>query len=369
MANNSSFFDQTAAAEKSVMSTDSYVDGILAGDRSVLSRAITLVESRKEADQEKARAILNACMPHTGNSLRVGITGIPGVGKSTFIEALGSRLLGGEGGGNPSAPAKIEEGNRDNDAERAPIEQHTLAVLAVDPSSERSQGSILGDKTRMAQLAQHAQAYIRPSPTGGTPGGVARRTREAILLCEAAGFDLIFVETVGVGQAETTVRSMVDVFLLLALAGAGDELQGVKRGVMEMADIIAITKSDEADRQSVEQAAADYERALRLLPSGPSAWDRPVLSCSAVTGDGMDELWHAVTGYHRQTTTSGYFEEQRRQQARRWMQQTIEDRLMQHFYRDPEVRERMAALEEQVVSGHTSAVAAAEELLAEYFNS
>ncbi len=319
-----------------------YVSGIRAGDRAALSRAITLVESTRAAHQEAARAIVDACLPEAGNSLRVGITGVPGAGKSTFIEALGTRL--------------VEDGRR-------------IAILTVDPTSERSGGSILGDKTRMDHLANSPNVFIRPSPTGGSPGGVARKTRESILLCEAAGFDLIFVETVGVGQAETTVHSMVDVFLLLALAGAGDDLQAVKRGVVEMADIIAISKADGTNKDAAQRAKSDYEKALRLFPASPTGWTAPVLTCSALTGEGIGAVWEKVQAYEQIAKDSNYFEENRRRQARHWMLQTMDRRLQDHFYQHEEVQKCLPELERQVVAGEISATAAAEQLLERYFDS
>ena len=322
-------------------SISAFAEGVRSGDRAILSQAITLIESSRPADEEKARAILERCMSATGTALRIGITGVPGVGKSTFIDALGARLV------------------RDG---------HRLAVLAVDPSSERSGGSILGDKTRMEALAAEPGAYIRPSPTGGSLGGVARRTRESILLCEAAGFDLVFVETVGVGQAETTVHSMTDIFLLLALAGAGDELQGVKRGVVEMADIVAVTKADGANREAAARAQDDYRQALRLFPSAHWGWATPALTCSAATGEGLDQVWEKIQAYETLARRCGFFDDKRRQQARHWMMQTIEHRLHTHFYQHKDVKERMPALEQQVISGKMTAASAAEELLALYYD-
>jgi LAO/AO transport system kinase len=261
------------------------------------------------------------------------------VGKSTFIEALGQPLL--------------DRG-------------HRLAVLAVDPSSERSQGSILGDKTRMGSLAASDDVYIRPSPTSGSLGGVARTTRESIFLCEAAGYDIILVETVGVGQAEVKVHSMVDFFLLLALAGAGDELQGMKRGIVEMADAIAINKADGDNRAAAEEARAEYERALHLLGETESGWRPPVHTCSAETGDGILEVWESIQAYRSHTAENGFFDTQRRRQARHWMYQTIEDTLREDFFSTPAVQAARDNLEEQVVAGRMSSFAAAQELLSVY---
>ncbi len=314
-------------------------DRLQSGDRAALSRAITLVESTREDHRNQVHAILQHCLPHTGASIRVGITGVPGVGKSTFIEALGTRLTA--------------QGRR-------------LAVLAVDPTSERSKGSILGDKTRMGRLAADENAFIRPSPTAGTLGGVGRTTREAILLCEAAGYDTIFVETVGVGQAEITVHSMVDFFLLLALAGAGDEVQGIKGGIVEMADAVAITKADGENRDPAEAARAEYERALRLFPPTESGWEPPVFTCSALTGEGLDTAWQTVSTYASKARTSGSFAKKRRRQALHWMHQTIKHRLHEDFFADEGVRQALGPVEADVLSGTRSAAAAAEELLSRY---
>ncbi len=318
------------------LTTDDYVAGLRAGDRVLLSRAITLVESTRPQDQQQARAVVARCLPHAGGAMRVGVTGVPGVGKSTFIEALGAHLTG--------------QGRR-------------VAVLAIDPTSERSGGSILGDKTRMAGLAANEHAFVRPSPTGGTLGGVARQTRAAITLCEAAGYDVVLVETVGVGQAETAVRAMVDFFLLLALAGAGDELQGIKRGVMEMADALVITKADGPNRDAARTAQASYSSALKLFPAHPSGWTPPVLTCSALEDVGIDRVWETVERYRRRTQATGYFDCQRKEQAARWMHQAIEHRLRQDFYAHPHVQAGQASLEETVRRGEISAAAAAEKLL------
>lgn len=322
-----------------VKTVEDYVTGIRNRDRVVLSRAITLLESTRPEHQKKARTILDRVLPETGTSIRVAVTGVPGVGKSTFIEALGPHL--------------IENG-------------HRLAVLTIDPSSERSKGSILGDKTRMGTLASHDDVYIRPSPTAGTLGGVARKTRETILLCEAAGHDVVLVETVGVGQSEVTVRSMVDFFLLLALAGAGDELQGIKRGIVEMADAIAINKADGENKAVAEEARDEYERALRLLGEPASGWQPPVLTCSAQTSEGIKAVWDVVDAYQSEMKTSGFFQAQRRRQARHWMYQTIEQRLRDDFFTHPEVQARRDQIEQAVLDGDLSSFAAAERLLDTY---
>jgi LAO/AO transport system kinase len=327
---------QSTSTRQQTRSAEEYVSGILDGDRVTLSQAITLLESTRPDHRETARTVVEECLPHSGDSIRVAVTGVPGVGKSTFIETLGQRLV---------------------------AEGHRLAVLTVDPSSERSKGSILGDKTRMGTLAADENAFIRPSPTAGTLGGVAPKTREAILLCEAAGYDTVFVETVGVGQSEITVRSMVDFFLLLALAGAGDELQGIKRGIIEVADAIAITKADGENREPAETARAEYEKALQLLSDTESGWTPPVLTCSAQTGMGIVEVWDAVERYRAYTKETGFFEEQRRKQARHWMYQTIEQRLQDAFFSDPDVEAAQENVEEAVLEGRLSSLAAAERLL------
>ncbi len=318
---------------------EEYVSGIRNRDRVVLSQAITLLESTRTEHQRKARTILDRVLSDAGDSIRVAVTGVPGVGKSTFIESLGPQL--------------VEAG-------------HRLAVLTIDPSSERSKGSILGDKTRMGSLASHDDVYIRPSPTAGTLGGVARKTRETILLCEAAGHDVVLVETVGVGQSEVRVRSMVDFFLLLALAGAGDELQGIKRGIVEMADAIAINKADGENRAAAEDARADYEKALHLLGEPESGWQPPVLTCSGQTDEGVDSVWAVVEEYHSQMQASGFFRKQRRQQARHWMYQTIKQRLEADFFDHPDVQAQQEELEKKVIDGEISSFAAAETLLDAY---
>ena len=336
---NPNLNDRSTTRRQDNRSAEEYVTGILNGDRVTLSQAITLLESTRPDHRETARTVVEECLPHSGDSIRVAVTGVPGVGKSTFIETLGQRLV---------------------------AEGHRLAVLTVDPSSERSKGSILGDKTRMGRLASNENAFIRPSPTTGTLGGVAPKTREAILLCEAAGYETVFVETVGVGQSEIHVRSMVDVFLLLALAGAGDELQGIKRGIIEVADAIAITKADGENRERAETARAAYEKALQLLSDTESGWTPPVLTCSAQTGDGIDAVWDAVERYRAYTQDTGAFEEQRREQARHWMYETIKRRLRDDFFSDPDVEAARDEIETAVQNGTLSSVAAAEQLLSAY---
>ena len=318
-------------------SASEYTDGILAGNRVRLSQAITLVESTLPSDQALAQQVLDAVLPHAGRSVRVGITGVPGVGKSTFIEALGLHLV-------------REQGQR-------------LAVLAVDPSSQRSGGSILGDKTRMNELAAHPQAFIRPSPAGRSLGGVTRSTREALMLCEAAGHDVIFVETVGVGQSETAVHGMVDFFLLLMLAGAGDELQGIKKGIMEMADAVTITKADHGNELAARRARAEYQNALHLFPLAPSQWSPEVTISSALTGQGVPEVWQVVEQYVPQTQANGYFGQRRQEQNLHWLHETIRQTLETRFYARPEIQARLAAIEQAVRNGRKSAFGAAGELL------
>ena len=318
-------------------SVSEYTDGILAGNRVMLSRAITLVESTLPSDQALAQQVLDVVLPHAGRSVRVGITGVPGVGKSTFIEVLGLHLVREQG--------------------------HRLAVLAVDPSSQRGGGSILGDKTRMNLLAAHPQAYIRPSPAGRSLGGVTRSTREALMLCEAAGHDVIFVETVGVGQSETAVHGMVDFFLLLMLAGAGDELQGIKKGIMEMADAVTITKADGGNELAARRARAEYQNALHLYPLAPSQWSPVVTTSSAVTGQGVPEVWDVVQRYVQQTQESGYFQRRRQEQNLHWLHETIRETLATRFYQRPDVAQRLPDMQQQVMDGRKSAFGAAEELL------
>ena len=316
---------------------DQYVDRILAGDRVVLSRAITLAESTLPADQELAQEVLQRLMPHTGNSVRVGITGSPGVGKSTFIEAFGNIL--------------VQEHHK------------KLAVLAIDPSSQRTGGSILGDKTRMAALATNPNAYIRPSPAGKSLGGVARHTREAILLCEAAGFNLIIIETVGVGQSETAVHSMVDYFLLLLLAGAGDELQGIKKGIMEMADGLAITKADGANLLKAKQARAEYQQALHLYPVAGAGLAPKVQICSALENTGIAEIWETITAYVKHTQQSHYFTQKRQEQNLYWLHQAIRSGLEDRFFSQPQIHAQLAHLKQKVAAGEVSPFLAASQLL------
>lgn len=318
------------------LSAGDYVEGIVSGNRMILGRAITMVESLLPAHRELAQAIVERCLPYSGRSVRVGVTGVPGAGKSTFIEAIGSYLTG--------------LGNK-------------LAVLAIDPSSERSGGSILGDKTRMETLAGDPNAFIRPSPSAGSLGGVARKTRESILLCEAAGFNVVFVETVGVGQSETQVHSMVDCFLLLMLSGAGDELQGIKRGIMEMSDILAITKADGENIDKATAARIQYQSALNLFPPHESGWKPASLTCSAVNKAGLTEVWKNVLDYAALTKSNGYFDRKRREQTKYWMYEAVNEALRDRFYNNPQVQTRLPKLEREVLEGKISSFAAARELL------
>lgn len=313
--------------------------GIREGDIPTLSRAITLVESALPEHQEKAQELIAACLPFAGKSFRLGITGVPGAGKSTFIEALGKHII--QAGGK-------------------------LAVLAIDPSSERSKGSILGDKTRMEDLAGMEQAYIRPSPSGGTLGGVARKTRESIILCEAAGFDTIFIETVGVGQSETAVHGMVDFFLLLMLAGAGDELQGIKRGIMEMADGIAINKADGPNLSRARRAQAEFSNALHLFPPSPSGWSPRVMTCSSLYHSGIAEVWDMIGEYQRHCAPTSYLDLRRQEQEKYWMNETIREGIHALVLGDPDMKKELNHLEAQVAEGRLTAYMAAALILNKY---
>ncbi len=318
------------------LTLDDYVQGITSGNRMILGRAITLVESLLPEHHELAQQIIERCLPYSGNSIRIGITGVPGAGKSTFIEAIGGYITG-----------------LDN----------KLAVLAIDPSSERSRGSILGDKTRMETLANDPNAFIRPSPSAGSLGGVARKTRESIILCEAAGFNVILVETVGVGQSETQVHSMVDCFLLLMLSGAGDELQGIKRGIMEMSDILAITKADGENTNKAMVAKVQYQGALNLFPTPESKWKPVSLTCSSVEKTGLTEVWKNILDYVALTKNNGYFEQKRSEQTKYWMYEAINETLHERFYNNPEIEKLLPEYEKMVLEGKLSSFAAARELL------
>ena len=316
-----------------------YVEGVLKGDRAVLSRAITLVESNAPAHFDLARQVISAVLPRTGRAVRVGITGVPGAGKSTFIEALGTWLC--------------DRG-------------HRVAVLAVDPSSTVTRGSILGDKTRMEELSRNENAFIRPSPSGGTLGGLTRKSRETMLLCEAAGYDVVLVETVGVGQSEVTVRDMVDFFMLLVITGAGDDLQGMKKGVMELADAIVVNKADGANRMKAQTTRADYEQFLHYLRPSTEGWTSRACTCSALTREGIPEVWGMVEDFMENVRSSGVLAERRRRQALSWVHSMVEDHLLRRFYEDPGVAAEMPGIEERVERGELAATQAALDLLALY---
>lgn len=337
---NQNVLNRFKGMKRNLRSPDEYVEGILKGNRSMLSQAITLVESNLPAHHQLAQEIIEKCLPYSGNSIRIGITGVPGVGKSTFIEAMGKYLT---------------------DA------GHKLAVLAIDPSSARSKGSILGDKTRMEDLSNNPQAFIRPSPSAGSLGGVARKTRETIILCESFGFDVIFVETVGVGQSEVAVHSMVDFFLLLMLAGAGDELQGIKRGIMEMADAIVVNKADCNNVQNARMAAHEYNNALHLYPVPESGWAPKVDTCSSKTKEGINRVWQIIREYEQFAKGNGYFRKNRQEQAKQIMYDAIEEKLESHFYQNPHIKKVLPGIIDDILSAKISSYVAAQKLLETYF--
>lgn len=322
------------------LTAQEYFEGIRQGNMSILSQAVTLVESSLPEHQQMAQEVIEKCLPFAGNSIRLGITGVPGAGKSTFIESLGMHLVRGG---------------------------HKLAVLAIDPSSERSKGSILGDKTRMEELSIAANAFIRPSPSAGSLGGVARKTRESIILCEAAGFDTIFVETVGVGQSETAVHSMVDFFLLIQLAGTGDELQGIKRGIMEMADGIAINKCDGNNKEKAGLARIQFQNALHLFPAPESGWSPRVVTCSAIEHAGIAEVWQMVEDFIAFTKGNGFFDHKRTSQSKYWMYESINEHLKNNFYQNEAIKKMLADAENDVLSDKKSSFIAAKHLLDYYF--
>lgn len=318
------------------LSVDDYVEGIRRGDRVVLSRAITLIESTNPEHQQFAQQVIERCLPYSGKSLRIGITGVPGAGKSTFIEAFGTFLT--------------SHGKQ-------------IAVLAIDPSSERSKGSILGDKTRMEQLSVDPHAFIRPSPSGLTLGGVARKTRETIVLCEAAGFDIIIVETVGVGQSETVVKSMVDFFLLIMLSGAGDELQGIKRGIMEMADALVINKADGDNVLPAQLAKNRYQSALRLFPKNESGWDVPVTTCSSIEHTDIDKVWEIIAQFEALTKNNGFFEKNRNEQNVKIFYDWIDFTIKNNFFNRPEVQAAIEGLLPKVLAGEVTPYQAGSEVV------
>lgn len=323
------------------LSVADMVEGIVKGDVTILSQAVTLIESVNPEHQNKAQEVIDRCLPYSGNSIRIGISGVPGAGKSTSIDQFGTHVLQRYGG--------------------------KLAVLAIDPSSERSKGSILGDKTRMEKLAQHPKSFIRPSPTAGSLGGVARKTRETIVLCEAAGFDKIFVETVGVGQSETACHSMVDFFLLIQLAGTGDELQGIKRGIMEISDGIVINKCDGENVAKCKMAATNFRNALHFFPMPDSGWIPKVLCYSGFYGTGIREIWDMVYEYIGFVKQNGYFDYRRNEQSKYWMYETINESLRNSFYHNDDVKRRLQEQERAVLAGQKTSFAAARELLDYYY--
>ena len=326
---------------KPELTVDQYVEGILAGDVTILSRAVTLLESTRPEHEQLAQQVIARCLPHAGKSVRIGISGVPGAGKSTSIDEFGLHVLERTGG--------------------------KLAVLAIDPTSERTGGSILGDKTRMEKLSVHPKSFIRPSPSGGSLGGVARKTRETIVLCEAAGYNTIFVETVGVGQSETACHSMVDFFLVLQVPGTGDELQGIKRGIMEMADGIALNKCDGDNVERCKLAAAYYKNALHLFPTPPSGWTTQVYMYSGLFGYGIKELWDSIYEYIDFVKHNGYFEERRNNQNLYWLHETIEQAIHSRFYNDPRVIAALQQAEDDVRAARQTSFRAAENVLNTYF--
>lgn len=325
---------------QSRLSTDQYLEGILSQNRFILSRAITLIESQLAEDNALARQIISQIMPYTGKSIRIGITGVPGVGKSTFIESFGKLIC---------------------------AQNLKMAVLAVDPSSQKTSGSIMGDKTRMNELASEPLAYIRPSPAGNSLGGVSRKTRETLLLCEAAGYEIVLIETVGVGQSETLVADMTDFFLLLMLAGAGDELQGIKKGIMEMADLIAITKADSGNENKAKLARIDFANALHLFPASNSGWTPCALTCSATQKIGLDQIWQKILEHDQLTTANSWKEKNRKNQNIHWFRETIKQQLESHFFEQEHIKKQVFKQELAVSEGKIHAVSAAMELMEIYF--
>ncbi len=333
---NKEIVKQLKTLKKKSPSAKNLVAGILNRNQTELSRAITIIESTAPKHQKQAKEIIEKCLPHANSSIRIGITGVPGVGKSTFIESFGKLL--------------ISEGKK-------------VAVLTIDPSSSISKGSILGDKTRMEELVKEENAFIRPSASGDTLGGVARKTRESIILCEAAGFNVILIETVGVGQSETAVHSMTDFFLLMKLAGAGDELQGIKRGIMEMADSIVINKADGDNLKAAKLAKMEFNRALHLYPEKDSGWVPKTLLCSALKNEGISEIWEVISTYFETVKTNGYFQHKRKEQNKFWLLQTIESRLKSDFYANPSIKKELQKQLKALDENRTTPFEAAEKLL------
>ncbi|QDO93588.1 methylmalonyl Co-A mutase-associated GTPase MeaB [Formosa sediminum] len=321
---------------KNRLTAQEYIDGILQGSRVILSRAITLIESNLESDKILAKEIIQAILPHSGKSIRIGITGVPGVGKSTFIEAFGKYLTS---------------------------LNYKVAILSIDPSSQRSKGSILGDKTRMEELIHNENAYIRPSASGDTLGGVANKTGESMLLCEASGYNIILVETVGVGQSETAVHGMTDFFLLLMLAGAGDELQGIKKGIMEMADMVVINKADGDNIKKSEMARLQYQNALHIFPQADSGWTPVVTKASSIKNTGIDTVWEHILKYKTLVETNGYFDENRNHQKIKWMYNNINEELKHLFYGAPHIKSKLSTLESEVITSKVSPVKAAQQII------
>lgn len=338
---NPRILERLKSAKRKKYTTEQYVEGIFNGDINLLSQAITMIESSRVDHQKMAQEIIERCLPKSGTSIRIGITGVPGAGKSTFIESFGKTLC---------------------------EQKHKVAVLAIDPSSERSKGSILGDKTRMEELSNHPNSFVRPSPSAGTLGGVARKTRESMILCEAAGFDTIIIETVGVGQSETAVKSMVDFFLLLKIAGAGDELQGIKRGIMEMADAIAINKADGDNIEKAGLAKAQFQNALHLFPAHESGWNPKVLLCSAIEDKGIPEIWNCIKEYVEHTNKTNFFDINRREQAKYWMYETINEQLKVNFFNNEIIKDLIRESENDVLKDRQSSFVAAHKLLNVYYN-
>lgn len=328
-----------SSPKRKKLSAQDYIEGVLSGDRTILSRAITLVESNASAHFDLAQQVIAGVLPKTGNAVRVGITGVPGAGKSTFIEALGEYLCG---------------------------EGHKVAVLAVDPSSSVTKGSILGDKTRMESLSRNPKAFIRPSPSGGTLGGLTRKSRETLLLCEAAGYDVILIETVGVGQSEVTVRDMVDFFMLLVITGAGDELQGMKKGVMELADAVVVNKADGSNLLKAQTTRVEYDRILHYLRPATEGWFTHAYTCSSITRDGIPEVWGVVLDFMENVKASGVYTSRRRSQVLSWVHCMLEDHLLRGFYDCPAVQEHRDEIEDRVVKGEISATRATLDLLELY---